>query len=1054
MATLVYTDVDGVDRSFSLGHDPVMVGRAADCAIRSEDPRVSRMHARFFLEHGTLWVEDLGSSNGIYVGPQKVQRAPVPIGEIVLIGSLMIRLLPANGTMPPPIGLHGTLAQWLEMERKTRAAVEDERNAFARRVGELHDEMRILKEAQNILQEEEKLLRTDLDQARKKSVTDVESLRLELAKAKEERIVATTAAGLTAAEKLAEMDSTIAGLQNELAAARAQATATANDPKAKDLQEQLTVATLRAEKIEKELQQAQIRAQGAERNLQHANMQAAKAETKVAEIQQKLDDAAADKATAAADKAKIAADLAAEREKVAQLMARLGQGTLPVQAAEQRAAKLANELADMTQQLEGKRDQIAELEKQLAAAKDGVTAAEAKATATRIEVERAEANAKTMLAAALEKAKADRAGDSMKLEGLQARLQELEARLQAVGGAEAEVAAAKKDREEARERTAAAEKKIAEALGRADEADNRARAADTMAKAMAKDVAEALRRAVDADSKARAVGRELEGAHRRAAEAEERDAQHAGATKQAEDRAAAAEQRILEVETEWRAKLEQTQKELGDKLRDVESELNAKADKVQAELKAKADQIGRELAAERSTAMSLVDRKTQLERELNEARTSLAGLQHRLELAESKVSEYEVSVEQLEDKIQDLEAGVAVEKTAASSTIDEAREQIKKLEDQLSDAKAASKVAAKNAANLEARIHELEAEVVSVREARSAVETAVSDGRIRIVELERLLEEQTQDAEDARSRVELAETRARDVESRAREIEARAKDIEARAKEAAERIVDSERRGRDLETKLADAVRRAQVAEEALEDMQQTSVERVDLANAGAVAELQQQLAAAKSRIEDLELELERADNVRQFAANTEREIAALERELRDVKVKLTQVTLERDRAESNVRDFREDSETMARSLPRDVEGTPQPDLARYTALVARAAELEQKLAKMEKEDDRMRRLLVDAEERLAAQHRANEDEPTSTAGALPIELTEYLSVLEESIDSLRSNMRAASDETAMMDQTEPVVAISSAVSQAEEHVERARDALRALAAMVGMGRG
>src|SRR3954462_8899600 len=172
MATLVYSDVDGVDRSLALGAEPVTIGRGPECAIRSGDPRVSRMHARFYLDQGTLWVEDLGSSNGIYVGPQKTQRAPVPVGEIVLIGSLMIRLLPASGTLPPPMGLHGTLAQWLEMERKARNAVEEERNAFAQRVGELHDEMRIMKEAQNLLQQEEQTLRGELDQLRRQSVQD------------------------------------------------------------------------------------------------------------------------------------------------------------------------------------------------------------------------------------------------------------------------------------------------------------------------------------------------------------------------------------------------------------------------------------------------------------------------------------------------------------------------------------------------------------------------------------------------------------------------------------------------------------------------------------------------------------------------------------------------------------------------------------------------------------------------------------------------------------------------------------------------------------------
>src|SRR5215470_2736329 len=141
MATLVYSDVDGVDRSFALGIEPVTVGRSAECAIRSDDPRVSRVHARFYVDQGALWVEDLGSSNGIFVGPNKVSRAPVPTGEIILVGSLLIRLLPASGTLPVPIGLHGTLASWLDMERKARAAVEEERDAFARRVGEMHQQL-------------------------------------------------------------------------------------------------------------------------------------------------------------------------------------------------------------------------------------------------------------------------------------------------------------------------------------------------------------------------------------------------------------------------------------------------------------------------------------------------------------------------------------------------------------------------------------------------------------------------------------------------------------------------------------------------------------------------------------------------------------------------------------------------------------------------------------------------------------------------------------------------------------------------------------------------
>src|SRR5688572_17110237 len=159
MATLVYSDVDGVDRSFALGHDPVTVGRDPNCTIRSTDPRVSRIHARFFVEQGALWVEDLGSSNGIFVGPNKVQRAPVPTGEIILVGSLVIRLVPSSGTLPPPIGLHGTLASWLDMERKSRAVVEEERDAFARRVGEMHHQLSTVMSARTMDPDAPELMR-------------------------------------------------------------------------------------------------------------------------------------------------------------------------------------------------------------------------------------------------------------------------------------------------------------------------------------------------------------------------------------------------------------------------------------------------------------------------------------------------------------------------------------------------------------------------------------------------------------------------------------------------------------------------------------------------------------------------------------------------------------------------------------------------------------------------------------------------------------------------------------------------------------------------------
>jgi len=75
----------------------------------------------------------------------------------------------------------------------------------------------------------------------------------------------------------------------------------------------------------------------------------------------------------------------------------------------------------------------------------------------------------------------------------------------------------------------------------------------------------------------------------------------------------------------------------------------------------------------------------------------------------------------------------------------------------------------------------------------------------------------------------------------------------------------------------------------------------------------------------------------------------------------------------------------------------------------------------------------------------------THPRNQLPIELAEHVNVLDESIDSLRAEMRAASDETAVMEQNDSVIVVSNAVSAAAEHIERARAAVRTLKAAIGM---
>jgi FHA domain-containing protein len=105
MPKLIYHDSDGMDKVLMLGSEPVLIGRATECQVQTQDAMVSRRHARIFWE-GNYWIEDLGSSNGVYVGNDKVQKAPIRPGDTVTCGSLVLRMVPdtsprTTGNMAP-----------------------------------------------------------------------------------------------------------------------------------------------------------------------------------------------------------------------------------------------------------------------------------------------------------------------------------------------------------------------------------------------------------------------------------------------------------------------------------------------------------------------------------------------------------------------------------------------------------------------------------------------------------------------------------------------------------------------------------------------------------------------------------------------------------------------------------------------------------------------------------------------------------------------------------------------------------------------------------------
>jgi hypothetical protein len=79
-------------RSFGLAEE-LTVGRAAGCQVTLDDNFVSQLHARIFLREGTLYVEDLGSTNGTYLNTRKVSSPMImKRGDRLKIGSTVMEL--------------------------------------------------------------------------------------------------------------------------------------------------------------------------------------------------------------------------------------------------------------------------------------------------------------------------------------------------------------------------------------------------------------------------------------------------------------------------------------------------------------------------------------------------------------------------------------------------------------------------------------------------------------------------------------------------------------------------------------------------------------------------------------------------------------------------------------------------------------------------------------------------------------------------------------------------------------------------------------------------
>ncbi|RJS45832.1 FHA domain-containing protein FhaB/FipA [Nocardioides cavernaquae] len=90
---VIVTEGGNAGERADLSQAPLLIGRGPDAAIRLDDDYVSTRHARIAASGEQWFVEDLGSTNGTYVGATRItQPTTVTLGTRIRIGKTILEL--------------------------------------------------------------------------------------------------------------------------------------------------------------------------------------------------------------------------------------------------------------------------------------------------------------------------------------------------------------------------------------------------------------------------------------------------------------------------------------------------------------------------------------------------------------------------------------------------------------------------------------------------------------------------------------------------------------------------------------------------------------------------------------------------------------------------------------------------------------------------------------------------------------------------------------------------------------------------------------------------
>ena len=86
------TTPDG--NKYNVDIDPIIVGRESGAQLMLEDQEVSALHCELRATEGGVLVRDLGSTNGTFVGPLRIQEATITMRAEVLVGQTRLTVEP------------------------------------------------------------------------------------------------------------------------------------------------------------------------------------------------------------------------------------------------------------------------------------------------------------------------------------------------------------------------------------------------------------------------------------------------------------------------------------------------------------------------------------------------------------------------------------------------------------------------------------------------------------------------------------------------------------------------------------------------------------------------------------------------------------------------------------------------------------------------------------------------------------------------------------------------------------------------------------------------